>query len=79
MKPVKFQGMNTNYVADDCGDLPALVEKQEDGIGNQRKQPKGQQCRTHQKQGGADKQQRIQHSLADHAGIKNRLLIVVAK
>ena len=32
MKPVKFVGMNTNYVAEDCGDLPALAEKQEDGM-----------------------------------------------
>ena len=31
MEPVKFIGMNTNYVAEDCGDLPALVEKQENG------------------------------------------------
>ena len=31
MEPVKFAGMNTNYVADNCGDLPALIEKQEDG------------------------------------------------
>ena len=29
MEPVKFVGMNTNYVADGCGDLPALVEQQE--------------------------------------------------
>lgn len=27
MEPVKFAGMNTNYVADGCGDLPAAVEK----------------------------------------------------
>lgn len=32
MKPMKFHGMNTNYVADNCGDLPALVEQQEDGM-----------------------------------------------
>ena len=32
MEPVKFVGMNTNYVADGCGDLPALVEPQEDGM-----------------------------------------------
>ena len=32
MEPVKFVGMNTNNVADGCGDLPALVEKQEDGM-----------------------------------------------
>lgn len=31
MEPVKFVGMNTNYVADGCDDLPALVEKQESG------------------------------------------------
>jgi len=27
MEPVNFVGMNTNYVADGCGDLPAAVEK----------------------------------------------------
>lgn len=32
MEPVKFQGMNTNYVADGCGDLPTMVEQQEDGM-----------------------------------------------
>ena len=32
MEPVKFEGMNTNYTADGCGDLPALVESQEDGM-----------------------------------------------
>lgn len=32
MEPVKFHGMNTNYVADGCGDLPAMVEPQEDGM-----------------------------------------------
>ena len=32
MEPVKFVGMNTNYVADGCGDLPALVEPQNDGV-----------------------------------------------
>lgn len=26
MNPVKFKDMNTNYVADGCGDLPAMVE-----------------------------------------------------
>ena len=26
MKPVKFDGMNTNYGAENCGDLPAMVE-----------------------------------------------------
>ena len=31
MEPVKFVGMNTNYVADSCDDLPALVEKQGSG------------------------------------------------
>ena len=31
MKPIKFVGMNTNYVADSCDDLPAMVEKQESG------------------------------------------------
>ena len=32
MEPVKFVGMNTNYVAENCGDLPALVEQQEEGM-----------------------------------------------
>ena len=33
MEPVKFKGMNTNYVADGCGDLPAMVEHdQESGM-----------------------------------------------
>ena len=31
MEPVNFVGMNTKYVADGCGDLPACVEKQDDG------------------------------------------------
>lgn len=26
MKPVKFEGMNSNYGAEGCGDLPAMVE-----------------------------------------------------
>lgn len=26
MEPVRFKGMTTNYVADGCGDLPAMVE-----------------------------------------------------
>ena len=59
--------------------IPELSEKKENGIGNQRKQTKGQQCRTNQKQGGADEQQRIQHAIADHAGIKKGLLVVVAE
>ena len=33
MKPVKFKGMTTNYVADGCGDLPAMVEVGEDPNG----------------------------------------------
>lgn len=32
MEPVKFHGMNTNYVADGCGDLPTMVEKEEYGM-----------------------------------------------
>ena len=32
MEPVKFVGINTKYVADGCGDLPALVEPQEDSM-----------------------------------------------
>lgn len=28
MEPVKFKGMTTNYVADGCGDLPAMVEEE---------------------------------------------------
>lgn len=32
MEPVKFAGMNTNYVAENCGDLPALVEHQDEGV-----------------------------------------------
>lgn len=31
MEPVKFKGMNTNYVADGCGDLPTMVHQEEDG------------------------------------------------
>lgn len=31
MKPIKFVGMNTNYVADGCDDLPTMVEKDESG------------------------------------------------
>ena len=31
MEPVKFQGMNTNYVAEDCDDLPTMVEKDDSG------------------------------------------------
>lgn len=31
MEPVKFCGMNTNYVADGCDDLPTMVEKEESG------------------------------------------------
>ena len=30
MEPVKFVGMNTNYVAEDCGDLPTAVENDPD-------------------------------------------------
>ena len=30
MEPVKFHGMNTNYTADGCGDLPAAVDKDPD-------------------------------------------------
>lgn len=33
MEPVKFKGMTTNYVADGCGDLPAMVEIGEDPNG----------------------------------------------
>lgn len=32
MEPVKFQGMNTNYVAENCNDLPTMVEKDDDGM-----------------------------------------------
>lgn len=32
MKPVKFEGMNTNYVANNCDDLPTLVQKDETGV-----------------------------------------------
>ena len=31
MEPVKFHGMNTNYVAEGCGDLPTMVEQEESG------------------------------------------------
>lgn len=31
MEPVKFQGMNTNYVAENCDDLPTMVEKDDSG------------------------------------------------
>ena len=31
MEPVKFQGMNTNYVAEGCDDLPTMVEKDDSG------------------------------------------------
>ena len=31
MEPVKFHGMNTNYVADGCDNLPTMVEKDEFG------------------------------------------------
>lgn len=31
MKPIPFVGMNTNYVADNCDDLPTMVEKCESG------------------------------------------------
>ena len=33
MEPVKFQGMNTNYVSEGCDDLPTMVEKNESGWG----------------------------------------------
>lgn len=32
MYPIKFAGMNTNYVADGSDDLPTLVEKSESGM-----------------------------------------------
>lgn len=32
MKPIKFVGMNTNYVADGCDDMPTMVEKSESGM-----------------------------------------------
>ena len=32
MKPIQFVGMNTNYVADNCDDLPTMVEKHESGM-----------------------------------------------
>ena len=31
MKPIKFEGMNTNYGADSCDDLPTMVEKHDSG------------------------------------------------
>ena len=32
MKPVKFVGMNTNYVAEGSDDLPTMVQKSESGM-----------------------------------------------
>ena len=32
MKPIKFVGMNTNYVAQGSDDLPTMVEKHESGM-----------------------------------------------
>lgn len=32
MEPIKFVGMNCNYVADNCDDLPTMVEKHESGM-----------------------------------------------
>lgn len=32
MKPIKFVGMNTNYVAEGSDDLPTMVEKSESGM-----------------------------------------------
>ena len=32
MKPVKFVGMNTNYVAEGSDDLPTMVQKGESGM-----------------------------------------------
>lgn len=32
MNPIKFAGMNTNYVAQGSDDLPTLVEKHESGM-----------------------------------------------
>ena len=32
MIPIKFVGMNTNYVADNCDDLPTMVERHESGM-----------------------------------------------
>lgn len=32
MEPVKFAGMNTNYVAEGCGDLPTMVQQEEAGM-----------------------------------------------
>ena len=32
MKPIKFVGMNTNYVADNCDALPTMVERHESGM-----------------------------------------------
>lgn len=31
MKPVMFEGMNTNYVSDHCDDLPTMVQRDEAG------------------------------------------------
>lgn len=31
MKPIPFAGMNTNYVAENCDDLPTMVESYESG------------------------------------------------
>ena len=31
MKPVKFEGMNTNYVSEHCDDLPTMVAPDEAG------------------------------------------------
>lgn len=31
MKPIKFEGMNTNYVSDHCDDLPTMVQLDEAG------------------------------------------------
>ena len=32
MEPVKFHGMNTNYGAEGCENLPAVVEQEESGM-----------------------------------------------
>lgn len=32
MEAIKFAGMNTNYVAQGCDDLPAMVDKHESGM-----------------------------------------------
>lgn len=32
MEPVKFNGMNTTYVAPGCMDLPTMVTKKDEGI-----------------------------------------------